>query len=81
LIFAYTINRLTFADDLVLLSSSEQDLNMYRFPAEDDLAAMKISAEMTEVLFFFRIPSQCTQQISGSAANRVIQVPRGDVHE
>jgi len=55
------INRLLFADDLVLLASSQHSLQhvLDRFSAACDRAGMKISTKITEVLCFSTNPRQC----------------------
>jgi len=60
------INRLLFADDVVLLSSTESGLQraLNDFAAACDNAGMKISTTKTEVLHLSRNPDQCSLQVS-----------------
>ena len=59
------ISRLLFADDLVLLVSSESGLQqtLNGFAAAQDIAGMKISTSKTEVLRISTNPVQCSLQI------------------
>jgi len=54
------INRLLFADDLILLASSQQSIQhaLDRFCAACDRARMKISTKNTEVLLYVSLQSQ-----------------------
>jgi len=60
------INRLLFADDLVLLVSSEWGLRheLDRLPAACSQAEIKISTRKTEVLCFYTKPGQCMLKVS-----------------
>ena len=55
-------SRLLFEYDLVLLASSESDLEyvLNSFPAACDIAGMKISTSKSEVLYLSKIPVQCS---------------------
>ena len=61
------ISRLLFADDLVLLASSESGLQnvLNGFAAACDIAGMKTSTFKTEVLHLSRNSVQCSQQVGG----------------
>ena len=67
------ISRLLFADDLVLLASSESGLQraLNGFAAACDIAGMKISTSKTEVLHLSRKPNQCSLQVSGVSLKQV----------
>ena len=67
------ISRLLFADDLVLLSSSESGLQhaLIGFAAACDIAGTKISTSKTKVLRFSRIPVQCSMQVGGVSMKQV----------
>ena len=67
------ISRLLFADDLVLLASSESGLQhtINGFAAACDIAGMKISTSKTEVLHLLRNPVQCSLQVSGVSLKQV----------
>ena len=67
------ISRLLFADDLVLLASSESGLQraLNGFAAACDIAGMKISTSKTEVLHLSRKPDQCSLQVSGVSLKQV----------
>jgi len=67
------INRLLFADDLVLLSSIESGLQraLNDFAAACDNAGMKISTTKTEVLHLSRNPDQCSLHVSGASLKQV----------
>ena len=62
------INRLLFADDLVLLASSRQGLQhaLDRFSTPCDRAGMKISTKETDVLCFSRNTGQRMLQVSSN---------------
>ena len=64
----YKIGRLLFADDLVLLSSSEFGLQraLNNFADACDTAGIKISTTKTEVLNRLRNPDQCSLQLNGA---------------
>ena len=62
------IRRLLFADDLVLLASSESGLQhaLINFAASCDIATLlKISSSKTKVLNILRNPVQCFLQVGG----------------
>ena len=61
-----TVQRLLFADDLVLLDSSQNSLQqaLDRFSDACVVAGMKISATKTETMCLSRQPKQCSLQIS-----------------
>ena len=63
----YKINRLLFADDLVLLASSESGLQhaVNGFASACDIAGMNISASKSEVLHLSRNSVQCSLQVGG----------------
>ena len=67
------IDRLLFADDLVLLASSELSLQhaLDCFVNACSDAGMKISTRKTEVLCLSRNPAQCTLQSSGTVLRQV----------
>ena len=67
------INRLLFADDLVLLASSQQCLRhaLDRFSAACDRAGTKINIKYTEVLCLSTNPRQCMLQASGNTLQQV----------
>ena len=62
------INRMLFADDLVLLSSTESGLQraLNSFADACNTAGMKISTAKTEVLHLPRNPDQCVLQMNGA---------------
>ena len=74
------INRLLFADDLVLLASSEFGLQhaLNGFAAACDIAGMKISPSKTEVLHLSRNPVQCFLQVGDVSLKQVekLKYPR-----
>ena len=67
------LNRLLFADDLVLLFSTESDLQcaLNSFADASNTAGMKISTAKTEVLYFSRNPDQCVLQVNGATLKQV----------
>ena len=67
------ISRLLFADDLVLLSSTESGLQcaLNSFADACNTAAMKISTAKTEVLHLSRNPDQCVLQVNGATLKQV----------
>ena len=67
------ISRLLFADDLVLLSSTESGLQraLNRFADACNTAGMKISTAKTEVLPLSRNPNQCVVQVNGATQKLV----------
>ena len=78
------ISCLLFADDLVLLSSTESGLQraLNSFADTRDTAELKISTAKTEVLHLSRYPDQCVLQGNASEwsdteAGRKVQVSRG----
>ena len=66
-------SRVLFADDLVLLASSESDLQraLERFAAECVVAGMRISTSKTESLVVSRSPVQCALHVSGASLKQV----------
>ena len=67
------ISRLLFADDLVLLSSTESGLQraLNSFADACNTAGMKISTVKTEVLHLSRNPDQCVLQVNGATLKQV----------
>ena len=67
------ITRLLFADDLLLLSSTESGLQhaLNSFADACDTAKMKISAAETEVLHLSRNPDQCKLHVNGATLKQV----------
>ena len=67
------ISRLLFADDLVLLSSTESGLQrtLNSFADECNTAGMKISTAKTEVFHLSRNPDQCVLQVNGATLKHV----------
>ena len=67
------ICRLLFADDLVLLASSESGIKhaLNGFAAACGIAGMKISTSKTEVLHLSRNPVQCFLQVGGVSLKQV----------
>jgi len=67
------VARLLFADDLVILASSEDDLQraLDRFAAECELAEMRVSTSKTEVMVLSRRPLSCTLHVSGVPLRQV----------
>ena len=70
---SFRINPLLFANDLVLLASSQQGLHhaLNRFSAVCDQAGMKISTKNTEVLCLSANPRQCTLDVSRNILQQV----------
>ena len=68
-----SVDRLLFADDLVLLSSSKDDLQraLDRFAAMCEVAGMRISVAKTEALLLSRQPAQCILHVSGVPLKQV----------
>ena len=66
-ISACTVQRLLFADDLVLLDSTQNSLQqaLNRFSHACSAAGMKISTTKTETMCLSRQPKQCSLQIDG----------------
>ena len=64
---------LLFADDLVLLSSTESGLQraINSFADACNTAGMKISTAKTEVLHLSRNPDQCVLQVNGATLKQV----------
>ena len=62
-----TVQRLSFADDLVLLDSTQNGLQqaLDRFSDACSVAAMKISTTKTETMCLSRQPMQCSLRIDG----------------
>ena len=62
-----TVQRLLFAEDLVLLKSTQNGLQqaLERFSDARSVAGMKISATKTESMCLSRQPKQCSIQIDG----------------
>ena len=67
------ISRLLFADDLVLLSSTEFGLQcaLNSFADACNTAGMKISMAKTEVVHLLRNPDQCVLQVNGATRKQV----------
>ena len=67
------VARLLFADDLVMLASSQNDLQcaLERFAAECDAAGMKVSTSKTEVMTLSRQPVDCTLYVKGVQLRQV----------
>ena len=67
------IIRLLFADDSVLLSSTESGLQrtLNSFADTCNTAGMKISTTKTEVLHLSRNPDQCVLQVNGATLKQV----------
>ena len=67
------ISRQLFADDLVLLSSTESGLQraLNSFADACNTAGMKISTAKTEVLHLSRNPDQCVLQVNGVTLKQV----------
>ena len=67
------ISRLLFADDLVMLSSTESGLQraLNSFADVCNTAGMKISTAKTEVLHLSRNPGQCVLQVNGATLKHV----------
>ena len=67
------ISRLIFADDLVLLASSESGLQhaLSGFEAACASAGMKISTSKTEILHLSRTPDKCALHVSGASLKQV----------
>ena len=67
------ISRLLFADDLVMLSSTESGLQraLNSFADACNTAGMKISTAKTEVLHLSRNPDQCVLQVNGATLKQV----------
>ena len=67
------ISPLLFADDLVLLSSTESGLQraLNSFADACNTAGMKISTAKTEVLHLSRNPDQCVLQVNGTTLKQV----------
>ena len=67
------ISRLMFADDLVLLSSTESGLQhtLNSFADECNTDGMKISTAKTDVLHLSRNPDQCVLHVNGATLKQV----------
>ena len=67
------ISRLLYAEDLVLLSSTESYLQraLNSFADACDTAGMKISTAKTELLHLSRNPDQCVLQMNGATLKQV----------
>ena len=67
------INRLLFADDLVLLFSTKSGLQraLNSFADASNTAKMKIVTTKTEVLHLSRNPDQCVLQVNGATLKHV----------
>ncbi|KAI3351149.1 hypothetical protein L3Q82_005711 [Scortum barcoo] len=81
----HRISSLLFADDVVLLASSSQDLQhvLERFAAECEAAGMRISTSKSEamVLDWKRVACPLRVRWRGPASSGGVQVSRGLVHE
>ena len=67
------ISCLLFADDLVLLSSTESGLQLAlnSFADACNTAGTKVSTAKTDVLHLSRIPDQCVSQVNGAILKEV----------
>ena len=67
------ISRLLFADNLVLLSSTESGLQcaLNSFADACNTAGMKISMVKTEILNLSKNPDQCVLQVNGATLKQV----------
>ena len=67
------ISCLLFADDLVLLSSTESGLQraLNSFADACNTAGMRISMAKTEVLYLLRNPDQCVLQVNEATLKQV----------
>ena len=67
------ISRLLFAEDLVLLFSTESGLQhaLNSFTDAYGIARMKISMAKTEVLHLLRNPDQCVLQVNGATLKQI----------
>ncbi|KAI3374448.1 hypothetical protein L3Q82_006269 [Scortum barcoo] len=81
----HRISSLLFADDVVLLASSSQDLQhvLERFAAECEAAGMRISTSKSEAMVLDRKKVACPHPGGwrGPASSGGVQVSRGLVHE
>ncbi|KAI3374016.1 hypothetical protein L3Q82_022572 [Scortum barcoo] len=81
----HRILSLLFADDVVLLASSSQDLQhvLERFAAECEAAGMRISTSKSEAMVLDRKRVACPLRVRwrGPASSGGVQVSRGLVHE
>ncbi|KAI3372506.1 hypothetical protein L3Q82_022982 [Scortum barcoo] len=81
----HRISSLLFADDVVLLASSSQDLQhvLERFAAECEAAGMRISTSKSEAMVLDRKRVACPLRVEwrGPASSGGVQVSRGLVHE
>ncbi|KAI3373571.1 hypothetical protein L3Q82_021956, partial [Scortum barcoo] len=81
----HRISSLLFADDVVLLASSSQDLQhvLERFAAECEAAGMRISTSKSEAMVLDRKRVVCPLRVRwrGPASSGGVQVSRGLVHE
>ena len=66
-------SRLLFANELVLLSSSESSFQraLNSFADARDTVEMKISSAKTEILHLLRNPHQCVLQVNGATPKQV----------
>ena len=69
------ISRLLFADDFILLSSTESGIQhaLKSFAVACNTAGMKISMAETEVLHLSRNPDQCVLQVNEATLKQVEQ--------
>ncbi|KAI3364591.1 hypothetical protein L3Q82_011370 [Scortum barcoo] len=82
----HRISSLLFADDVVLLASSSQDLQQHvleRFAAECEAAGMRISTSKSEAMVLDRKRVACPLRVGGEVLPQGggVQVSRGLVHE
>ncbi|KAI3359028.1 hypothetical protein L3Q82_015427 [Scortum barcoo] len=81
----HRISSLLFADDVVLLASSSQDLQhiLERFAAECEAAGMRISTSKSKAMVLDRKRVACPLRVGGEVLPQVagVQVSRGLVHE
>ncbi|KAI3369153.1 hypothetical protein L3Q82_026113 [Scortum barcoo] len=82
----HRISSLLFADDVVLLASSSQDLQhvLERFAAECEAAGMRISTSKSEAMVLDRKRVACPLRVDGEVLPQVdggVQVSRGVSHQ
>ena len=79
------ITSLLFADDVVLMASSDADLqrSLDQFAAECEAAGMRISTSKSEAMVLSRKPVDCLLQVRECvlAPSEGVQVSQGFVHE
>ncbi|KAI3369251.1 hypothetical protein L3Q82_007792 [Scortum barcoo] len=80
----HRISSLLFADDVVLMASSGQDLQhvLERFAAECEAAGMRISTSKSEAMVLDRKRVACPLRVGGEVLPQVEEfISRGLVHE